>query len=186
MCTHPCHHRRDRRRVLGGLAGGIGALGLGLAPHSARADAAPTNAAPVTLPPPGPQDTCPVCGMFVARYPEWITTVQFKDGHADHFDGPKDYFKYLFDMKKYALGRTREQISGMGVTEYYGLKLVDARQALYVAGSDVLGPMGHELVPLMTAADARDFMKDHAGKALLTFDEVTPDLLVKLDVGGQI
>ncbi|MEW8383487.1 MAG: nitrous oxide reductase accessory protein NosL, partial [Candidatus Thiodiazotropha taylori] len=48
------------------------------------------------LPNPGPKDTCPVCGMFVAKYPEWIGTVLYKDGHAHHFDGAKDLFKYLF------------------------------------------------------------------------------------------
>ncbi|MEZ5713994.1 MAG: nitrous oxide reductase accessory protein NosL [Paracoccaceae bacterium] len=155
-------------------------LGLGL-PQGARA-----GAAVVDLPPPGPGDTCPVCGMFVAKYPEWVATVLYRDGYADHFDGAKDYFKYLFDMPKYALGRTAEQIAGMGVTEYYGLKLIDAKAALYVAGSDVLGPMGHELIPLMNEVDAGDYMKDHAGKMLLSFDEVTPELLVKLDAGAAL
>jgi nitrous oxide reductase accessory protein NosL len=124
--------------------------------------------------------------MFVAKYPEWVATVLYRDGYADHFDGAKDYFKYLFDMPKYALGRTVEQIAGMGVTEYYGLKLIDAKAALYVAGSDVLGPMGHELIPLMNEVDAGDYMKDHAGKMLLSFDEVTPELLVKLDAGAAL
>ena len=40
----------------------------------------------------------------------------YKDGYADHFDGAKDFFKYLLDMKKYAKGRKREDITGMGVT----------------------------------------------------------------------
>ena len=47
------------------------------------------------LPNPGPKDTCPVCGMFVAKYPHWTATVLYRDGHAHHFDGAKDLFKYL-------------------------------------------------------------------------------------------
>lgn len=179
MCTHPCHGRPTRRQLLGGLAGGLTALAL--APGAALADAPALD-----LPAPGPRDTCPVCGMFVARYPEWITTVLYQDGHADHFDGPKDFFKYLADLAKYAPGRTTAEIAGMGVTEYYGLRLIDARAALYVVGSDVLGPMGHELIPLMTEADAADFVKDHEGKKVLRFAEVTPDLLARLDAGGDI
>ncbi|MFC2968562.1 nitrous oxide reductase accessory protein NosL [Acidimangrovimonas pyrenivorans] len=176
MCNHSSP--ASRRQVLGRMLAGIAALGLGSGLRMARADAAQ-----VTLPPPGPRDTCPVCGMFVAKYPEWVTTVQYDDGKADHFDGPKDFFKYLADLEKYAPGYSLERITGMGVTEYYGLKLVDARQAIYVLGSDVLGPMGHELVPLMNDADAADFIKDHAGKKLVHFAEVTPKMLAGLDAG---
>ncbi|MER2603690.1 MAG: nitrous oxide reductase accessory protein NosL, partial [Candidatus Competibacter phosphatis] len=50
---------------------------------------------PLQLPAPGPQDTCPVCGMFVSLYPDWVATLVYKDGHAHHFDGAKDLFKYL-------------------------------------------------------------------------------------------
>ena len=137
----------------------------------------------VTLPAPTPEDTCPVCGMFVAKYPYWIATVLFKDGHADHFDGAKDFFKYLLDMKKYARGRQREQISAMGVTGYYDAKRIDAANAIYVIGSDVLGPMGHELVPLVDEAEAKEFLADHKGKRYLSFDAVKPELLTKLDDG---
>jgi copper chaperone NosL len=136
-----------------------------------------------TVPDPGLRDACPVCGMLVARYPAWIATVLHADGHADHFDGAKDLFKYLFDLPRYARGRRLEGITAIGVTEYYGLGRIDARSAWYVVGSDVLGPMGHELVPLATAADAQEFMADHHGTRILRFDEVSPELLKDLDAG---
>ncbi|GAB4293422.1 MAG: nitrous oxide reductase accessory protein NosL [Thiohalomonadaceae bacterium] len=137
----------------------------------------------LNLPDPGPKDTCPVCGMFVALYPEWIATVLYKDGHAHHFDGAKDLFKYLHDLPHWAPGHRAEDIQAIGVTEYYGLTRIDARSAWYVIGSDTLGPMGHELVPLATQADAEEFMKDHAGKRILRFDDVTMELLKDLDAG---
>lgn len=140
-------------------------------------------AAPLELPRPGPRDTCPVCGMFVAKYPEWVATVVYEDGHADHFDGAKDMFKYLADMEKWAPGRHAEQIRAIAVTEYYGLERIDAHRAWYVIGSDVLGPMGHELVPLATREDAEEFMRDHSGRRILRFDQVTPQLLRALDDG---
>ena len=141
------------------------------------------QAAPLELPKPGPRDTCPVCGMFVAKYPEWVATVLYKDGHAHHFDGAKDLFKYLADLGRWAPGHRREDIQSIGVTEYYSLSLIDAHSTWYVIGSDVLGPMGHELVPLETRADAEEFMRDHAGKRILRFDQVTPALLEGLDEG---
>jgi nitrous oxide reductase accessory protein NosL len=141
------------------------------------------SSGPVGVPDPGAQDTCPVCGMFVAKYPEWIATVLYRDGHAHHFDGAKDLFKYLLDLDKWAPGHRSEDIAAIGVTEYYGLARIDARGAWYVIGSDVLGPMGHELVPLDTRDDAEEFLRDHAGRRILRFGEVTAGLLDGLDEG---
>ncbi|KAF0102518.1 MAG: lipoprotein involved in nitrous oxide reduction [bacterium] len=135
------------------------------------------------FPEPAQRDLCPVCGMVVSKYPAWIATVVYKDAHAHHFDGAKDLFKYLFDVQRYARGHRREDIVRIGVTEYYGLKRIDARQAWYVIGSDVLGPMGHELIPLASREDAEEFMRDHRGRRILRFDEVTRDLPARLDTG---
>jgi len=140
-------------------------------------------AEPVEVPDPGPKDTCPVCGMFVAKYPEWIATVLYRDGHAHHFDGAKDLFKYLLDLPRWAPGHQAENISTIGVTEYYGLSRIDAHAAWYVIGSDVYGPMGHELIPLATEGDAKAFLEEHAGKRILRFDDVHMDLLKGLDQG---
>jgi len=170
--------RPDRRRVLAGLLVSVSAAGLGFMPAPARAEAQV-----VDLPPPGPRDTCPVCGMIVSKYPEWVATVLYDDGEAVHFDGAKDFFKYLHNMEKYAPGRSEAQIAAMGVTEYYGLKLVDAKAARYVIGSDIYGPMGHELIPLQSQLDADDYFRDHAGVAQLGFGDVTMDMLAGLDKG---
>jgi copper chaperone NosL len=140
-------------------------------------------AEPVEVPAPGPEDTCPVCGMFVAKYPDWVATVLYKDGHAHHFDGAKDLFKFLLDLPKWAAGHRAEDIAAVSVTEYYGLTRIDVRSAWYVIGSDVLGPMGHELVPVATGEDAEEFLRDHAGRRILRFVDVTLELLHALDEG---
>lgn len=137
----------------------------------------------ITLPKPGPRDTCPVCGMFVAPYPYWIATVVWRDGKAVHFDGAKDFFKYLFDLARYEPGRQRADIVSMGVTDYYSTERIEATGAWYVIGSDVLGPMGHELVPLDTEADAKEFVADHKGKRILRFADVGAALPSALDAG---
>jgi copper chaperone NosL len=166
----PCAGRRLALQALV-LAGALEAL-----PSLALAK-------PVKLPTPGPRDTCPVCGMFVAPYPYWVATVLWRDGKAVHFDGAKDFFKYLLDLKKYEPTRSRESIQAMGVTDYYGTQRIDALGASFVVGSDVLGPMGHELVPHDSAEEAREFMADHKGRRVLRFGDVTAALLAALDEG---
>lgn len=135
------------------------------------------------LPAPAPDDTCPVCGMFVAKYPEWIGTVLYKNGHAHHFDGAKDLFKYLLDMPRWATGHQAADIQSIGVTDYYSLGRIDAQTAWYVTGSDVLGPMGHELVALASREDAEEFMKDHKGRHIIQFGDVNQTMLLNLDQG---
>ena len=135
------------------------------------------------LPKPGTKDLCPVCGMLVSKYPNWVATIVYKDGHAHFFDGAKDLFKFWHDPAKYAAGHSRDQIERISVTDYYGLTAIDAKDAWYVVGSDVLGPMGHELVPLASAEEAADFVKEHKGVRVLRFDEIETGLPAMLDAG---
>ena len=132
---------------------------------------------------PGAKDLCPVCGMLVSKYPNWVAVVQYKDGHAHFFDGAKDMFKFLHDLPKFAPGHRKEDIAGIYVTDFYNLERIDARQAWFVTGSDVLGPMGHEFVPLASRADADDFLKDHKGRAVFAFAGVTPPVVERVDTG---
>lgn len=147
---------------------------------SGGASAAP----PDKLPKPGDRDLCPVCGMLVAKYPNWTAIVVYRDGHAHFFDGAKDLFKYLGNLPRYAPGHKAADIAGIWITEFYGLTRVDARQAFYVIGSDTLGPMGHEFVPLANRTDAEDFLKDHKGKRIVSFAQATPELAARLDKGN--
>jgi copper chaperone NosL len=128
-----------------------------------------------------PADKCPVCGMFVAKYPDFVDQIVFKDGSHAFFDGVKDMMKYYFDLPKYNPGKTKADIAAILVTDYYSLKLVDGLKAWYVAGSDVYGPMGKELMPFKDEAAAKEFNVDHKGTAILSFQDITPALIKTLD-----
>ena len=130
---------------------------------------------------PSPRDKCPVCGMFVAKYPDFLGEIIFKDGSYAVFDGAKDMFKYYFNLKKYNPARKLSDIDSIYVTDYYSLNFVDGFKAIYVTGSNVYGPMGKELIPFEKEAEAKEFLSDHAGKSLLKFKEVTVDLIKDLD-----
>ena len=130
---------------------------------------------------PSPKDKCPVCGMFVAKSPDWVGEIIFRDGSVAFFDGAKDLFKYYLNLKKYNPNLTTADVGAIYVTEYYNLKMIDGYTALFVIGSDVYGPMGRELIPFETLDDARSFMKDHKGERILRFKNVRARLLKKLD-----
>jgi copper chaperone NosL len=138
-------------------------------------------AADPIVPKPSAKDKCPVCGMFVTKYPDWTMVVLFNSGSPVFFDGTKDMFKYLFDMRRYDTVRKATDIKAVLVKDYYSLSFVDARKARYVLGSDVYGPMGRELIPMEKEADAQEFMNDHKGKRILMYGEITPDVIKTLD-----
>ncbi len=144
----------------------------------------PAVAAGQAIPKPAARDMCPVCGMLVSKYPNWTATIVYKDGHAHHFDGAKDMFKFWFDPGRFAAGHRREDMAALWVTDFYNLQKIDARRAFYVIGSDVLGPMGPELVPLASREDAEEFLKDHKGRRIFAFDQVTTEVTNQLDEGG--
>lgn len=121
---------------------------------------------------PTAKDKCPVCGMFVHKYRKWAAEIVFKDGSYVVFDGCKDMFKYYFNMAKYTKKRSRDDIADMYVTEYYTLEVHKAADLLFIVGSDVLGPMGHELIPVKGEDAARIFMIGHSGDKALRFDEI--------------
>jgi copper chaperone NosL len=130
---------------------------------------------------PGREDKCPVCGMFVAKYPDFIAEIVFRDGSYAAFDGVKDLCKYYFNLGNYNPGKQQTHIDAIWVMDYYRLEFIDGRQAFYVAGSDVYGPMGRELIPFARKAEAEEFMKDHRGTSLLTFGDVDMSVIRGLE-----
>jgi len=126
---------------------------------------------------PSDRDRCPVCGMFVAGFPEWNAEIIYRDGTYRVFDGPKDMFKYLADFKKYEPSLQQKDIVNIYVTDYYSVHPIDAYSAFFVIGSNIYGPMGNEFVSFEKETDAKVFMKDHAGKRILRFRDVTPKVL---------
>lgn len=124
---------------------------------------------------------CPVCGMFVAKYPKWVGKIILKGGETYYFDGAKDMFKYYFQPQRYHKNHTQKDIVKLEVTNYYTLESIDAKKAFYVLGSNVYGPMGHELIPFTNAEEAFNFKKTRFGKEILMFDEITLQKVFALD-----
>jgi nitrous oxide reductase accessory protein NosL len=129
----------------------------------------PSEAHPIIV----PKDAkCPICGMFVAKYPKWAAKVRTKEHKEYYFDGNKDLMKYYF--------KSKENLDKILVTDYYNITSIPAKKAWYVMGSNVYGPMGHELISFSTKTDAESFKADHFGKKVLSFDEITPNIVSKL------
>ncbi len=125
------------------------------------------------------KDKCPVCGMFVYKYPKWITQIVYRDKNRLSFDGVKDMMKFYFDRTKYGKYETltKDNISQILVRDYYSQKVIDGKSAYFVIGSDIKGPMGDELIPFEKESSAKSFLKDHNGKQIIKFSKISIEYL---------
>ena len=114
-------------------------------------------------------EKCPVCGMYVYKYPRWVAQIYYGDKHYS-YDGVKDLMKWYFEHS--------EGITKILVSDYYSQHAIDGKKAYYVIGSDTYGPMGHELIPFAELGDAKNFKEDHNGKVILKFNEIKRDFSV--------
>jgi len=126
-----------------------------------------------------PKDAkCPVCGMFVYKYPKWSALIEI-NSKKYYFDGVKDMMKfYIFDGD---FPFDRSKISKILVQDFYTLQPISAKDAWFVIGSNIYGPMGNELIPFKDEESAKEFMKEHKGEKILKFDEITPSIVMGLD-----
>jgi len=115
---------------------------------------------------------CPVCGMFVAKYPRWAAMIVDERGRKYYFDGVKDMMKYI---------QAGHKPKRAYVSDYYSGDVIEASKAYYVLGGDVLGPMGKELIPFGSKIQAKKFLEDHGGKKILRFDQIDEEVLKELE-----
>ena len=124
-----------------------------------------------------PKDAkCPVCGMFVAKYPKWACMMVI-DGKKYYFDGVKDMMKFYFFDKDFVYDR--DKIEKVLVQDFYTLEAIDATKAYYVIGSNMYGPMGKELIPFKNLKEAKNFLNDHKGEKIVKFKDITINMVIE-------
>lgn len=119
-----------------------------------------------------PEDRCPVCGMRPGNYPKFSCAIQLVDGQTFYFCSagcmlrtwihPEIFLSVPGDRLKLVV--TREYFSGLAV---------DAKAAVWVAGSGVVGPMGPAFVPLVGDRHLAAFLRRHGGKHVFRLIELT-------------
>jgi copper chaperone NosL len=110
-----------------------------------------------------PGDRCPVCGMKVIRYPKFSSAIQLRSDATYYFCSTGCMIRSWMHPEIY-LGCTSADLKQPIVKEYFTGRHIDARDVIFVFGSDVIGPMGPALVPVMNAQFLDTFKRRHGGK----------------------
>lgn len=119
---------------------------------------------------PTAQDRCRVCNMLPVRYPVHNAQLMTSDGRRVHFCSTKCLFKFLEDPEGH--GAAGAGIGPVWVHDYPSGRFIFGKNAYYVVGSKVLGPMGHEAIPFDIKSEGMKFARENGGQ-VLNFNMVT-------------
>ena len=146
-----------------------------------------TGSSQVAVPQPmdiPPDVSCGKCGMYPAKYPRWQSQIVFKGGSMTPFDGCKCMFNFLFAMDEYDKIHSLDDVSIAWVKDFNSGKWINAEDAYYVVGSNMMGPMGRELIPFADQGEAMKFHQEQGGNRM-NYAEISLGVLKTLGMGGM-
>jgi nitrous oxide reductase accessory protein NosL len=120
------------------------------------------------------QDRCPVCGMKVAEHAKFSSAIRLMDETTFYFCGTGCMMRAWLHPEIF-LATEKEKLQTPMVKDYFTGEEVDGRDVFWVAGSDVIGPMGPALVPVKGEKALEAFKRRHGGKTIFRMDEMNDD-----------
>jgi nitrous oxide reductase accessory protein NosL len=120
------------------------------------------------------QDRCPVCAMQVSKHKKFACAVQLINDKTFYFCGTGCMIRSWMHPEIF-LGVTKQNLKRSVVQDYFTGEQVPGRSVYWVAGSDVIGPMGPALVPLKNEQHLDAFKKRHGAKAVFRLSEITDE-----------
>ena len=124
--------------------------------------------------------------MKVYKNPKWVCKIELINGKKLFFVSPKSMIEFYHQPGKwFDIGvKSEADFKDILVTDFKTGLAVKAKGAFYIYGSNVTSPAGDDLVPFDSYAAAEEFSKEHNGKRILSFKEVS-DALIRL-LNGRI
>ena len=122
---------------------------------------------------------CEVRHLKLYKAPKWASKIELQNGKKIFFSSPKSMFEFYFRPANWAyIGvRSEKDFKDILVTDYNTGKVIEARGAFFVYGSNITSPAGDDLVPFDSYKQAKEFAKKYNGKRVFGFKEVSEGLI---------
>ncbi len=127
---------------------------------------------------------CPICGMYPARYPHFNCQLVFKDGSYEAFDNAIDLLVYLFFPEK--AGIEPKPVGKIYFKDYLKKSWLEANKTFFVTGSEIMGPMGVEFLPIDSEQAAKELKKQEKGKDIIHFKKINRQYMIKAAKTGWL
>lgn len=125
------------------------------------------------------QEVCPIKNVDIDKHKDWAGYVELKDGSIVALSSSKYTFAYMLIVQK---REGQDSVKNIYVTDYKSKKLIDAKTAYYVFGSNIMSVGGDDLIPFSLENDAKEFFKVNNGKQIYRFDRMTENFINYLDM----
>ncbi len=117
------------------------------------------------------------------KFQKFICEAKLKDGKVVQFVSVKSMLQVYFHQKYFMDHKLiKAHIQDMYVQDFLTGDLVNAKDAVFVFGSNQTGPHGDDLIPLKNIDMAKLFKIKHGGTKILTFKQITLGLVRYLDM----
>jgi len=127
--------------------------------------------------------TDPVYILPLKKYDKWLCEAKLKSGKSVQFVSVKSMFTVYFHQPYFIKHKFLDSnIEKMYVQDYISGKKVDAKNAVYIFGSRIVGPHGDDLIPFANYTNARLFMFKNGGTKILPFSRISKGLIKYLDM----
>jgi copper chaperone NosL len=122
----------------------------------------------------GDQDRCPVCAMKVNAHKKFSSAIQLTNGDTFYFCGTGCMIRSWLHPEIF-LNASKSELKKSVVQDYFSGQHVNGLAVYWVAGSNVVGPMGPALVPILDEKQVEIFKRRHGGKAVFRLGEMTDE-----------
>ncbi len=125
------------------------------------------------------QEVCPIKNVDIDKHKDWAGYLELKDGSIIALSSPKYTFAYMLIEQK-RVGQ--DSVKSVYVTDYKNKKLINAKTAYYVFGSNIMSVGGDDIIPFALESDAKEFFQGNKGKQIYRFDRMTENFINYLDM----
>jgi len=123
------------------------------------------------------QEFCPIKSVDIKKYTDWLGYIEYTDGKIVAMSSPKYTFAYYIEELK-----EKKDIKAIYVTDFKTKKIIDAKTAYYVFGSNMMSIGGDDVIPFAKEVDAKEFFQERHGKQIYKFDRMNERFINYLDM----
>lgn len=125
------------------------------------------------------QEVCPIKNVDIEKHKDWTGYIELKNGSIVALSSAKYTFAYnLIEIKR----EGEDSVKNIFVTDFKTKKIIDAKKAYYVFGSNVMSVGGDDIIPFALEEDAKEFFAKNGGRQIYRADRMTENFINYLDM----
>jgi nitrous oxide reductase accessory protein NosL len=117
------------------------------------------------------------------NFPKWLCEAELKNGKKVQFVSVKSMMQVFYHQKYFKRhNHIDDDIKTIYVQDYISGRKIEAKKAVYLFGSKLIGPHGDDLIPFENQENAKLFMLKNGGTKILPYEKLSKGLIKYMDM----